>query len=157
MEKVIGFSTVSFLCFLTKKLISKTEITQNTGIEKKGKNQTIAAKTAPRMGLSTFPIVLDVSIIPSVLLASSSRWNMSPTSGNTIGIAPDAPIPWSTRPTRINEYGFSIFQDTQPAINPPIPVIINAGIITFLRPNRSDKYPAIGIRKIATIEYIVIM
>src|SRR5690625_6783531 len=91
MEKVIGFSAVSFLCFLTKKLISKTEIAQNIGIEKKGKNQTIAAKTAPRMGLSTFPIVLDVSIIPSVLLASSSRWNMSPTSGNTIGIAPDAP------------------------------------------------------------------
>src|SRR5699024_6386166 len=79
--------------FLIKNIIIKVEIAQNTGIEKNGKNQTIAVKADPKIGLNTFPIVFDVSMIPSVVLASASRLNISPTNGKTIGIAPEAPIP----------------------------------------------------------------
>src|SRR5699024_9347502 len=85
-EKVIS---ASFSSSLIRKITINKEIRQKSGIEKKGKNQINAVKAAPKIGLNTFPTVLLVSIIPKVALASSSRRNISPTKGRTIGIAPE--------------------------------------------------------------------
>src|SRR5690625_4396359 len=69
--KGIGFSSL-FSLFLIKKIIISTEIIQNIGMEKNGINHTINVSAEPKIGLNTFPIVLDVSMIPNVALASSS-------------------------------------------------------------------------------------
>ncbi len=62
-------------------------------MNQKGRNQIIAAKKAPSIGLSTFPNVLAVSIKPSPFVISCSSLNISPTQGITTGIAPAEPIP----------------------------------------------------------------
>src|SRR5699024_7674520 len=69
--KGTGVSLESFF-FLIKNITIKTEIRQNKGIEKKGKNQITAVKAAPKIGLNTLPAVFAVSIIPSVALATDS-------------------------------------------------------------------------------------
>ena len=95
------------LCLLlgvfTKNHISRIDTKQKIGMEKKGINQTNPAKKDPRIGLNTFPSVLDVSINPNELLTSSSVLNMSPTSGRTIGKAPAAPTPCNARPIKMIE------------------------------------------------------
>src|SRR5699024_9471326 len=63
---------VGVVLFLIKNITIKTEIRQNKGIEKKGKNQITAVKAAPKIGLNTLPAVFAVSIIPSVALATDS-------------------------------------------------------------------------------------
>ena len=78
---------------LTRNMIIKTEMAQKTGKEKNGKNQINPARKAPKIGLNTFPNVLDVSIRPKQQLTSSSFLNISPTKGMTIGAAPAAPTP----------------------------------------------------------------
>src|SRR5690625_6969392 len=77
------------------------DIKLKMGIETNGKNQRKLASNDPRIGLSTLPIVFEVSIKPNVLLASASRSNISPMRGKTIGIAPEAPIP-DRKSTRLN-------------------------------------------------------
>ncbi len=47
----------------------------------------------PKIGLNTFPNVLDVSMIPKPVLTCFSSLYKSPTHGITTGIAPAAPIP----------------------------------------------------------------
>src|SRR5690625_992579 len=95
-----GSSSLLLLSFMkiTTRII---DIEQNTGIETNGKNQRKLASNDPRIGLSTFPTVFDVSIKPNVSLASDSRRNISPISGKTIGIAPEAPMPCKTLPHNI--------------------------------------------------------
>ena len=93
----------------------------NTGMAKNGKNQMRAVKNEPNIGLNTFPAVLEVSIMPSVALASSSFSNMSLTSGMTTGIAPDAPIPCNMRPSKTTKNALSIFQAANPEIGRRFP------------------------------------
>src|SRR5699024_658119 len=83
----------SFFSFFTKNKTIIKDIRQKAGMEKKGKYQINEAKKAPNIGLNTLPIVLEVSTMPKAALASSSRGNKSPIKGNTMGIAPAAPIP----------------------------------------------------------------
>src|SRR5699024_9679617 len=136
--KGTGVSLESFF-FLIKNITIKTEIRQNKGIEKKGKNQITAVKAAPKIGLNTLPAVFAVSIIPSVALATDSLGNRSPTNGSTIGMAPEAPIPCKIVPNKIILQAWSIFQDASPAINPPIAIKIKGGIISFFPPKRTKK------------------
>ena len=70
------------------------------GFQKMGRNQTIPAIMEPKIGLNTFPKVLEVSISPKVLLISSSLLNKSPTKGMTIGAAPAAPTPCKALPNK---------------------------------------------------------
>src|SRR4051794_28844714 len=100
-------------------MIIMTEMAQKTGKEKNGKNQINPARKAPKIGLNTFPNVLDVSIRPKQQLTSSSLLNISPTKGMTIGAAPAAPTPWRARPAKIIQYASSSFHAANPEMSPP--------------------------------------
>ena len=91
-----GIGSSSLFGVLTKKNMSNIDTKQKIGMEKKGINQKNPAKKDPKIGLNTFPRVLDVSISPNELLTSSSVLNISPTRGMTIGKAPAAPTPWKS-------------------------------------------------------------
>ncbi|GAD14960.1 hypothetical protein GBL_3177 [Geobacillus kaustophilus GBlys] len=60
------------------------------------------------------------------------------------------------RPAIIHTYGSSIRQAVHPASIPPVAAKNRLGTMTFFLPMRSLIYPATGMNKIATIEYIVI-
>src|SRR5690606_40462288 len=99
------------------------------GKAKKGRYQIIAARTAPKIGLSTLPNVLDVSITPRPVFTSFSLLHISPPNGGTIGEPPAAPTPCKNRPIKMTQYALSNNQEASPAINPPIPATIRLGTI----------------------------
>ena len=93
-EKVCGSSFLSGDS--TRKMTRMIEIREKTGMDKNGKYHRKEARSAPRIGLRTFPMVFEVSIKPNPALTSLSLLNKSPTSGRTTGAAPDDPIPCRT-------------------------------------------------------------
>lgn len=86
---------------LTRNHTKIVEMKEKTGMAKNGRNQTMPANMEPKIGLNTFPKVLDVSMIPRVLLTSYSFLNISPTKGITIGAPPAAPTPCKDLPSKI--------------------------------------------------------
>ena len=62
-----GTSPSCFFAF-TRTSNKTIDMIHKTGIAQNGKNHTMAARADPKIGLSTFPNVLDVSIIPKPVL-----------------------------------------------------------------------------------------
>ena len=148
---IVGGSSVFFGTFMQNRIIKKV-IKLSTEIAKKGRNHNEIANAAPIIGLKTFPKVLEVSTIPRTELALSSSLKRSPTKGKIIGKAPDDPIPWIILPIMITVKGFSIFQEANAETKPPINAKVKLGSKIIFLPNRSDRYPAIGISRMEAME-----